>query len=1003
MDTPERVPVPGVNVDLTQYDDEQLTENLRLIDDTGFVWVRQTFSWAEIQPEPDDFEWEAYDRIVEAVSARDLRIVAVLWQSPDWAAPSATSPPASLKEFADYAEAIAERYGEDIDVYQVWDEPNLSAGWGDNPANPVEYAALLETAYTTIHRVDGDALILTAGLAPTIETGPDNLSDILFLRQLYENGAASFFDGVAGKPYGFDTGPEDRRTSENLLNVSRFLLLRQEMELFGDAHKPLWASHFGWNVLPIGWEGQPSSWGQTDSQTQAQWTIGFYQRALREWPWTGGLILENWQPSSGPDSAYWGFALRNQDGQLSPAAESITSQADDFNTALWPGRYAVTTGLVTYEGDWEFSDLGADFSENGNSIVSVPFIGDSFGIAARRDNYRAYLYVTIDGQPSSILPREYDDNDDTGVNGSYAVLTSPDKMPHIEVLPLALDLSEDRQHVARLEAVRGWDQWALAGFVVGSHVQTTSYDFPITLLLIAGLLCVGWAWRYRTSDKLLKKILGVLETGLSDGMHLGLGIATSLAIWAGASLTWGGLIPDLLRRYDSSSILLTLLTAGVFYFSPWLLLTIVALILLFVLLLVRPQTGAALMVLFAPYYLLPRSLFDRAFSMVEVISLLTLAAVLIHLFETRNERGWSSVHELWVLFNPLDRAVMAFVGLACISLFWSDLLGVAITELRQMVLEPAILYLVLRVTPFTERERWRVIDFLIATGFLVGLYGLYLFVQDYVSIQGFVCLRSVFGTCNNAALFMGRLLPLAAAIVLIGGTKRRRWLYGTALLIMAAATLLTTSRGSLLLGLPLGLGLVIIIWGGRKGAIAVGGVVTAGLLSFIPLTRMIPRFNNLFDFSSGTSSSFFRVQLWTSTLDMIADHPLTGLGLDQFLYAYRGRYIQPIAWQQPDLSQPHNVLLNYWVRLGILGLIIGIWLQVIFWRTAWRLQKYFAVSSPVNRALVVGLMGSMATFLGHGMVDEVHFVIDLAFIYFMTLGLLYQLEGEVHDGSKNKR
>jgi hypothetical protein len=76
---------------------------------------------------------------------------------------------------------------------------------------------------------------------------------------------------------------------------------------------------------------------------------------------------------------------------------------------------------------------------------------------------------------------------------------------------------------------------------------------------------------------------------------------------------------------------------------------------------------------------------------------------------------------------------------------------------------------------------------------------------------------------------------------------------------------------------------------------------------------------------------------------------------------------------------------------------------VIFWRTAWRLQKYFAVSSPVNRALVVGLMGSMATFLGHGMVDEVHFVIDLAFIYFMTLGLLYQLEGEVHDGSKNKR
>ena len=55
---------------------------------------------------------------------------------------------------------------------------------------------------------------------------------------------------------------------------------------------------------------------------------------------------------------------------------------------------------------------------------------------------------------------------------------------------------------------------------------------------------------------------------------------------------------------------------------------------------------------------------------------------------------------------------------------------------------------------------------------------------------------------------------------------------------------------------------------------------------------------------------------------MIHDHPITGLGLDQFLYAYRGRYILPDAWQEPNLSHPHNILLDFWVRLGIFGVLL---------------------------------------------------------------------------------
>jgi O-antigen ligase len=995
---PPRQPILGVNVDLTQYEPDALTENLDLIAQTGFVWVRQVFAWDAIESRPGQYDWVAYDAIVREAHEHNLRLVAVLWRSPDWAAPEPTAPPDRLDAFSAFAAALAGRYGDQIDVYQVWDEPNLSAGWGGRTPSAVEYAALLEAAYIAIHAADPNALVLTAGLAPTIEAGPDNLSDVLYLRALYENGAAPFFDGVAGKPYGFDSGPDDRRVDANLLNFSRFLLLRQEMERHGDSSKPLWASHFGWNSLPNGWEGQPSLWGQIPLERQASWTLAAYQRALTEWPWVGALILENWQPNALPDDPRWGFALRQQDGTLSPTANAIRSHAVLFNTVLWPGIYSAANDLVRYSGEWEFSELGADFSQNGNSVVDVPFVGDSLAVIVRRDNYRAYLYVTVDGQPSSALPQDE--------RGAYLVLTSPDYMPHIETLVIADNLDPSNPHTAHIEAERGWDQWALVGFAVGSKIDTGRYDWlaggllvltvALTILAIRVGRRLAWMAALNRAGKWLSSRTG-------EVVHLLLSAGAALAVWAGAALTWGGILPNLLRRMgDGPSLVITALTAGIFYFSPWLLLTLIALVILFLLIYARPSIGLALMMAFTPYYLLPRPLFDRAFSMVEVTSLLTLLAWSIRIIAERRKKGWPSLRDLWGYMTGLDKAVTLFIGLAIISLSWAELVGVAVTELRQMVLEPVVMYLVLRTMPLSWRERWRIVDLLILTGTIVALYGFYQFANDVTAIQGFVCLRSVFGTCNNAALFMGRLIPITAAIVLISKEKTRRWLYGSSGMLMLVAVGLTTSRGGILLGLPAGLGLVIILWAGRAGLIVVGIGILLEVLALIPLSRL-PRFSNLFDFSGGTSSSFFRLQLWQSTLRMLRDHPLTGVGLDQFLYQYRGRYILPSAWQQPDLSQPHNFLLNYWVRLGILGLAAGIWIQVAFWRLALTTQRRLKELSPDARALAVGLAGGMAAFVAHGMVDEVHFVIDLAFIFFMTLGLMHQLGEDDTHGDHNQR
>jgi hypothetical protein len=85
------------------------------------------------------------------------------------------------------------------------------------------------------------------------------------------------------------------------------------------------------------------------------------------------------------------------------------------------------------------------------------------------------------------------------------------------------------------------------------------------------------------------------------------------------------------------------------------------------------------------------------------------------------------------------------------------------------------------------------------------------------------------------------------------------------------------------------------------------------------------------------------------------------------------------------------VLLNYWVNLGIFGVMIGIALQGAFWRMVWTIRQRAAKGDPLVLALVIGLAGSMADLLGHGLVDVGYFAVNLAFVFFLSLALLQWL------------
>ena len=288
-----------------------------------------------------------------------------------------------------------------------------------------------------------------------------------------------------------------------------------------------------------------------------------------------------------------------------------------------------------------------------------------------------------------------------------------------------------------------------------------------------------------------------------------------------------------------------------------------------------------------------------------------------------------------------------------------------------------------------KREMWVILDAFVLSGVVVALYGLwqYAFVPEALITAegGLMRLKSVFGSPNNVGLYLGRILPLLAAAFLLGHgmNPRRRVAYVLAALPIDLALLLSFSRGALLLGIPAGLLAVFWVWQRRNGRSpwpwVIGGVILAGAALLV--AQQIPALAGRFDLRSATG--VFRLNLWRSSVEMFRDHPIFGVGLDNFLYAYRGRYILDAAWREPNLNHPHNILLDFATRLGLLGLLAGGWL---FWQLARLLRRALAQALAEWQPVAVGFAGALAATFTHGLVDHSFFLVDLAFVFYLMLG-----------------
>jgi O-antigen ligase len=992
-----------VNAALEQYEGEELLWAVETIEAGGFTWVRQRFPWAAIEPQPGEFDWEPWDRIVAESVDRGLQIIPVLDTPPAWA-----GTPPDPEAFARFAGALANHYMAQLVYYELWHNPNLGESWGGD-ADPYLYAELLALGAEAIRNADPDARIILGGLAPTVEEGPQNYNEVRFLESLYVAGAAPYFDVVGVQPYGFYTGPEDREVDLAVMNFSRSQLVREVLEAHGEGEKAIWATHFGWNSLPPDWEGPPSIWGSVDAETQAAFTVAALDRAEEEWPWMGVMCLNTFQPRppsserTVPDAEeHWGFAVVGPEGEPRPVYAAVRAWAERPRVAR-PGVYPASTSIAEFEGDWRLGPLGADIgldadATEGGERVRLTFEGTGVALTVRRGPYRAFLFVTVDGEPAPALPR---DTQGQAYVVLYDPLTASETVPLAEGLPSGL-------HTVEVVADRGWYHWALADWRIVDRPSPLPYRLGLLALLAlggTGLLLVLTSVRQVSGSRSPARLLD-LYRGLKEPVQVALTTVVG-AIFAFAAWTsWG---QGAFRRLgEGTELTALLLAAGLFYFSPWFLLTLASGALLFLLVLLRPALGLALTIAAAPFYLHPVSLFGKSFSLAELVLLPTALGALLHWL---GDRGWGlltaghwcgaegKVRRPWrSLYAPLLALLLA----SLLSTLFAAHTREALRELRLVIVEPLLFYGLLVLLPLRQEERRLIVDFYVASALVIALVGLvqYFVLGDFITAEGgFRRLRSIYGSPNNVGLYLERVIPFMLALVAAGQpetggepgrllpwlrqlfTSRRRLFYALALIPIGLALLLSFSRGALLLGLPVGLVTLGLLAGRRWRRVTLVALLLF-VLALVPLFRT-PRFAGLLDTRSGTT--FFRLSLWHSAWQMFLDHPLLGVGPDNFLYAYRSRYVLPTAWEEFDLAHPHNWPLDFATRLGLLGLLPFLWL---LFQLGVRIRSSLRRLGGQERALLLGAVASLAAGLAHGLVDAFFFYIDLAYVFFLTLAII---------------
>ena len=303
------------------------------------------------------------------------------------------------------------------------------------------------------------------------------------------------------------------------------------------------------------------------------------------------------------------------------------------------------------------------------------------------------------------------------------------------------------------------------------------------------------------------------------------------------------------------------------------------------------------------------------------------------------------------------------------------------------------------VTPSKQPDEWRIDDPARQRRYVVRRNAAHLMV--YMIEQR---LTGTFKMPNDLGAYLALSLPFVLGYFVaswrlhVKEKKNPIWVIlvlGLVVIMMSANLVLTLTRAAWIsvtvATVCLGIYLIVMILkkpestGGLRRGILLGSVaiiVFLGLSLFFMPQHIKTRFQTMLEHPIGFMGE--RPQWWQTSLELIQQYPLTGIGLGRFRYEYQTNG-PPEQYNVP--YHAHNIYLHIAVEHGIPSLLLFLWIVAII------CQQVFVgrqVTDFWGSGTFIGGSGFLISALVYGLADNILHQRTVLFFWFI-LGIIFYL------------
>ncbi len=378
----------------------------------------------------------------------------------------------------------------------------------------------------------------------------------------------------------------------------------------------------------------------------------------------------------------------------------------------------------------------------------------------------------------------------------------------------------------------------------------------------------------------------------------------------------------------------------------------------------KPRWAFLLFVAFLPTYLIRFPLGGIPTTALEVLfAILAVAWFLKREKRLIDIKGWGALLLLWL-------------GVATFQMFVSPDFRAAAGVWKAYFIEPVLFFLMACDMLRTHEERDRALRALAGTAVAIGALAL---VQHFTgwgvpppfngvpippATEAEFRSTAFYGFPNAIGLFLAPLIPLFLGCLWADRKKKILAPFWAGAVIFSGLALVLAESEGAIIGVAAGVVASGVLHPKSRKLALAGTALAAVLLLASPLRPVLLEKATLSDWSGRV-----RKEIWSETSAMLKDRPLLGAGLSGYKTIFAPYHK---AGHIEIFQYPHQLILNFWVELGLAGVVVFLLIMARFFQQALATRAWT-------------LAGAGVALLVHGLVDVPYFKNDLAMLFWLLM------------------